>query len=173
MAKNTLKSPFFIDRRNDPRNLTSLTDVKVNEAITLNGVEYPKNTSLESLLDQVVENLAEGTSDATRPYKVYTALITQSGTSAPTATVLENTLGGTPTWAYSSTGTFTLTLTGAFTNNKTTPISEAVTANPAASPSYVRGVRTNANVYTVTTGNGAALANGVLVSFLIEIRVYN
>ncbi len=28
----------------------------------------------------------------TRPYKVYTALLNQSGTNAPTATVLENTL---------------------------------------------------------------------------------
>lgn len=30
--------------------------------------------------------------DAQRPYKVYTALLTQSGTNAPVATVLENTL---------------------------------------------------------------------------------
>lgn len=30
------------------------------------------------------------------PYKVYTALLTQTGTDAPVATVLENTLGGTP-----------------------------------------------------------------------------
>ena len=35
-------------------------------------------------------NLAVGDS---RPYKVYTALLTQSSTDAPVATVLENTLG--------------------------------------------------------------------------------
>lgn len=32
------------------------------------------------------------------PYKVYTALLTQSGTDAPVATVLENTLGVELTW---------------------------------------------------------------------------
>ena len=34
-----------------------------------------------------------------RPYKVYTALLTQSGTNAPVATVLENTLGGEIVWS--------------------------------------------------------------------------
>ncbi|MCA9747523.1 MAG: hypothetical protein KC414_00280, partial [Romboutsia sp.] len=53
------------------------------------------------------------------PYKVYRALVTQSGTSAPTAVVLENTLGGTPVWSYITPGTYRLTLSGAFTLNKT------------------------------------------------------
>ena len=123
MAKNTLKSPFFIRRDNDPRELLSLTDVKVNEPVTLNGMEYAKNTSLEKLLVDATTELETIATNQARPYKVYTALVTQSGTNAPTATVLENTLGGTPTWAFSSAGTFTLTLTGAFTNNKTTPLS--------------------------------------------------
>ena len=54
-----------------------------------------------------------------RPYKVYTALLTQSGTDAPVATVLENTLGGVPVWSYISTGTYRMTLTSAFTADKT------------------------------------------------------
>jgi len=33
------------------------------------------------------------TSAATRPYKVYTALLSQIGTAAPTPTILENTIG--------------------------------------------------------------------------------
>jgi len=49
-------------------------------------------------------------------YKVYTALLTQSGTNAPVATVLENTLGGTVVWSYSGTGSYQATLTGAFTS---------------------------------------------------------
>lgn len=52
-------------------------------------------------------------------YLVYTALLTQSGTDAPVATVLENTLGGTVVWSYLSTGSYIGTLTGAFTDNKT------------------------------------------------------
>lgn len=50
--------------------------------------------------------------------KVYRALLTQSGTSAPTATVLENSLGGTVVWARTGTGAYTATLTGAFPASK-------------------------------------------------------
>jgi len=51
-------------------------------------------------------------------YLKYVALLTQSGTSAPTATVLENTLGGTVVWSYLSVGQYVGTLTGAFVENK-------------------------------------------------------
>lgn len=47
-------------------------------------------------------------------YKEYVATITQSTTSAPAATVLNNTLGGTLVWTRSTTGTYLATLTGAF-----------------------------------------------------------
>jgi hypothetical protein len=53
-----------------------------------------------------------------KPYKVYTALLTQSGTTAPVATVLENTIGNI-VWSYSTPGSYLATLTGAFTNGKT------------------------------------------------------
>ncbi len=52
-------------------------------------------------------------------YKVYTALLTQTGTDAPVATVLENTLGGTVVWTRSSAGVYVGTLTNGFTLNKT------------------------------------------------------
>jgi len=51
--------------------------------------------------------------------KVYRALLSQTSTNAPTATVLENTLGGTPTYARSVAGQYTITLSSAFTTNKT------------------------------------------------------
>lgn len=46
------------------------------------------------------------------PYKVYTALISQSGTDDPTATVLENTTGGTVAWTRATTGQYSATFTG-------------------------------------------------------------
>lgn len=55
----------------------------------------------------------------TPSYKVYTALLTQGGTNAPVATVLQNTLSGTITWSYSSVGTYQATLVGAFPSSKT------------------------------------------------------
>lgn len=51
--------------------------------------------------------------------KVYKALLTQTGASAPVATVLENTLGGTVVWTRTGVGTYEGTLTGAFTIGKT------------------------------------------------------
>jgi hypothetical protein len=50
--------------------------------------------------------------------KRYKALLTQTGTNAPVATVLENTLGNL-VWARSSSGIYTATLTGAFPLLKT------------------------------------------------------
>ena len=67
----------------------------------------------------VVETLAttEGLT-ATEP-KVYIALLTQSGTDAPVATVLKNTLGGTVVFTRDEAGTYLATLAGVFTLNKT------------------------------------------------------
>ncbi len=60
-----------------------------------------------------------GVQVSTSTPKVYKALLTQTGTDAPLATVLENTLSGTPVWIRDSQGIYLLTLTGEFTANKT------------------------------------------------------
>jgi len=52
-------------------------------------------------------------------YLKYVALLSQDGTSAPTATVLENTLGGTVVWSYSDVGVYIATLANTFTDGKT------------------------------------------------------
>lgn len=51
--------------------------------------------------------------------KVYKALLTQTGTSAPVATVLVNTLSGVPTLLYDGVGNYRVQLTGEFTVGKT------------------------------------------------------
>ena len=63
-----------------------------------------------------------------RPYKVYAALLTQSGTNAPTATVLKNTIGDI-VWGYSSAGVYTASSGGAFTLNKTTMFIQSIFPN--------------------------------------------
>lgn len=68
--------------------------------------------SAGTLTNLVAEN-ATGQSTA-RPFKVYKALLTQSGTAAPVATVIENTLGGTVVWSRDSAGVYYGTLVGAF-----------------------------------------------------------
>jgi len=58
-----------------------------------------------------------------KPYKVYSASLTQSGTNAPTVIILENTLGITPVWTRESAGRYILTANSTFTLGKTVFIS--------------------------------------------------
>lgn len=104
-------------------------------------------------------------------YLRYVALLTQTGTDAPVATVLENTLGGTVVWSYSAVGTYLATLAGAFTENKTW-FSTSAEYNTDFVPFY--------NIYRVSDNQVRLLspedANGNLTNgwsrASIEIRVY-
>lgn len=99
-------------------------------------------------------------------YDVYTALMSQSGTSAPTATILENTLGGSISWAYDSEGQYIGTLTGAFTNNKTAVIFN----NPLG---FTASYRSSINTITILTYDESfTLADDMLNNTFLEIRVY-
>lgn len=57
----------------------------------------------------------------TFPVATYVAIITQDGTPnlPPTATVLQNSLSGTPVWTYDSAGIYVCTLANAFPSGKT------------------------------------------------------
>jgi len=105
---------------------------------------------------------------ATGNYKKYVALLTQTGTSAPTATVLENTLGGTVVWTRTSTGEYKGTLTGAFTTNKT------FFPQPSISlASYILAAVLNTNELTISSRNTSGVStDALLTNSTIEIRVY-
>jgi hypothetical protein len=107
--------------------------------------------------------------------KVYRALLTQSGTDAPTAVVLENSIGAI-VWEYSSTGIYTATLSGAFTANKTglAPVGNLTVPDVS---SFALFSRTSANVltlYTVSVGtfSGASPSDELLNEVLVQIYVY-
>lgn len=98
--------------------------------------------------------------------KEYIALITQSGTDAPTVQVIKNELSAAVVWAYSNVGIYTGTLVGAFTASKT-----AVVCTPLLNASAA-GVRTSADVVTLSTTDSAnAAANGVLTASYLQIIV--
>ena len=104
------------------------------------------------------------------PYKVYTALLTQSGTASPTAIVLENTLGVTITFSYVGVGQYTLTATGALTVNKTWVIFNNVDSNAGTITYNVKSL----NGFDILTRSlGGVTTNGILNLTEIEIRVYN
>ena len=108
------------------------------------------------------------------PYKTYIALLTQTSTNAPVATVLENTIGAIA-WGYTSVGVYTATLTGAFTAAKTlfVPHGFIYVSIPGGDDNLVRMARTSANVVTLTTYSGGVVANAILSDTPVEIRVYN
>lgn len=101
---------------------------------------------------------------------VYRALLTQTGTSAPTAVVLENTLGVVPTYSYVGVGNYTLTATGVVTAGKMFARAQAaltggywVSVNTLSSPNTVQ-IQSFNNI-----GGGV---NAVLSSTPIEIIIY-
>jgi hypothetical protein len=105
-----------------------------------------------------------------RPYKVYAALLTQTGTNAPVATVLENTIGNI-VWTRGSTGYYIATLSAAFTTNKTV----VLFGNPAYTIPTIDiivnlGSINSIDINTIISG---VLADNSFNKTFIEIRVYN
>lgn len=106
-------------------------------------------------------------------YKEYVAMLRQTGTSAPTVTVLKNTLSGTPVWTRVTTGQYRATLAAAFPNPKTVCI-------PGSLPSgdSVFAQRINDNTIEVYTTSGGVASDELLGEFdgnsytPLIIRVY-
>ena len=106
-------------------------------------------------------------------YKVYTALMTQEGTNAPTATILENTLGPI-VWTRLSSGNYRGTLADTFLIDKTfilNPVggndSSVLTGGGGAAYNLYRS---NDAFVSLTVGGSG---DGILNYTPIEIRVYN
>lgn len=112
----------------------------------------------------------------TRPYKVYTAKLTQAGTAAPTATILNDsdTLkpGSTITWTRNSIGQYFGTLTGAFPGAKTWCMLSGLDGASPSVTGFVRIMSDNfirIDTYDAATG---LPQDGSLTDTAIEIRVY-
>lgn len=112
-----------------------------------------------------------------RPYKVYTALLSQTGTSAPVATVLENNTGVTWTWTRNSIGDYRVTpSSGSLSFEKTTCevvqqfIDNAYPEEAGFRTIYVEN--DNNSNRLKTTDVGWALSDNKLGRTKVEIRVY-
>jgi len=103
--------------------------------------------------------------------KVWRGLLSQTGTDAPTAIVLENSLGGDIVWTYSSTGIYLGTLVGAFPANKTFTIGSASHDGSNLSFSVPRRASDNiVGVVSVTSSN--VLTDSLLLANELQILVY-
>ena len=117
-------------------------------------------------------------------YKVYTALLTQNGTGAPSANILENTIGNI-VWSYSSAGNYLATLAGAFTSQKTFFYVSSQAGYNSVPQTYTQNIRTltrvtdgivNLNQTNLNFTAGVFSSAGSVNDFsnlYLEIRVYN
>jgi len=110
--------------------------------------------------------LFEALQKAARPYNTYVAELTQTGTSAPTAVVMENNLSGTPTLGYSNVGIYTLSLTGEFDASKTVAF---ISTRTASRVGKISRSDDDTIVILIEDDSGTSINNW---SSYIEIRVY-
>lgn len=153
----------------------------INDRLSIKLTPSPNDEFV--ILDSITGEAVTVFYSTIKPYKVYTALLSQSGTDAPVATVLENTLGFTPIYTYSSTGVYALSPLEDFSNflnkgvviflNKGSNDSTNATNSISCAYNYEDGA-----LEIRTYANGLA-SDGILsdvdsfqkTSF--EIRVYN
>jgi hypothetical protein len=109
-------------------------------------------------------------------YKVYTALLTQSGINPPIATVLENTIGNI-TWTYLSTGNYAGNLISAFPLNKTYfSVNNRFSDDGGASAYDAFLFRGNDDFFALTLWENGTPSDNLIFSgapISIEIRVYS
>lgn len=126
--------------------LSNLTEASVSNLVTdLNN----KLTVPSGSTSQYLNGIGTPTSFATAAYSTYQSLVSQTGTSAPTGTVLNNDFGATTfTWARTGTGVYTLTASSAvFTANKTA----ILMSNPSNFLNNFKYTVTSTTVITVQT----------------------
>lgn len=107
-------------------------------------------------------------------YSVYSALMNQSGTADPVATVLQNTISGTIVWTRADVGSYLGTLSGVFTTNKVWGICQPGAFDTTTSVAqYAVGRLNNDSVFLATTVNSSGGSDDLLADSPIEIRIYN
>ena len=101
-------------------------------------------------------------------YTKLVVLISQSGTNAPTLTILENTTGATFSTVRQAQGVYQITtLSSVFTVNKT-----LILANNFTYPYTVDISRTGVTNLTIGTYDGVSTSDDVLVNSSLEVRIY-
>ncbi|WP_330444210.1 pyocin knob domain-containing protein [Flavobacterium sp. C4GT6] len=189
-------SDYYIRRRNlgvwsdwdkiwTNQNLTTDSIAQWDEAYTHSDSSgNPHNTQVDDipgLQDEL--NSKASASDVTaikRPYRSYTAIVTQTGTNIPIPmVVLENDLGFEPQWSYATVGVYNINQENGFDRNKTWVNIQVGLPRALGDINEFRAlvdasndlVQISTSKYNATSG--AVLTDGLLNRAFIEIRVYD
>lgn len=141
----------------------------------------PNSTVVEKLAAAIgvdIKSIAKTLDFYGRPYRVYTALLSQSSTDAPTAIVLENTFPFEPTFTYESVGTysmkfpFEIPIDKFFIVYNPTTV-DSVTISGIITEMYYYGPGLNESKIMINTAIvGGTFNDGELLNNSVEIRVY-
>jgi len=154
-------------------------DITISGSLTITGSVAINGLSTSSQSNVLTINTASGqlfytasSALTSTPYKKYVALLNQTGTSAPIATVLENTLGGAITFTRINAGNYEISSSALFTSGKTF----IMLSNPNAATAT--SVYNNLNSIYFDTKDITSLtpfipnSDDLLDNTAIEIRVY-
>jgi hypothetical protein len=148
-----------------------VVDTEYQKGIVYDG-DYTGQFTTHSLVTKgYVDSIAPAGPPA---YKVYTALLSQSGTASPTSLELENTFGVTATFSYSSTGYYELYMTSQFTSGKTFIINGCPDQNPIGGNFgiFLTEYSDINKIRLSTLDDSGTFYDGMLNNTSIEIRVY-
>jgi hypothetical protein len=114
------------------------------------------------------------TADVAIGYNEYTALLNQSGTGAPVATVMKNSIGAI-VWTRTAPGNYIGTLLGAFPSGKTALLPMAVDLVTNLTAQFI--TRQDDNQIEIVTADISSFptpvtADSILVDALVNVRVY-
>ncbi len=142
--------------------LTTYVNTNVEDNTSNNVTPADVRTSIINTIDTLV-------GVGVQP-KVYKAILNQTGTNAPVATVLVNTLGGTVVWTRSGVGTYLATLAAAFPADKTIIFSTSpVLLEDGESSSAYAG---SDDVFNVVSYSSSVASDGVINQFSVIVEVY-
>jgi hypothetical protein len=152
---------------------TYANDNTINANDRLIGTDFNDSDKTKNYLISALKNYILNGLD-TRPYKVYTALLSQTGTNAPIATVLENTLGVDVVWIKDHSGYFLTEIP--FVNQENTSVIVGKQFASGASDGIMSYTDVNRGVVAlivVDNFDSGTTVDGELNNTPIEIRVYN
>ena len=160
----------------------SASSIAVGKLSTTNGITinnsqllYNKGTRIQTIQfpstlngTRIITIPDESGVIALKNYKSYVALISQSGTSNPTATVVFNDTGATFTWSYDDVGSYFASCSSPILLSGKTVVFVTTQGNPGnAQDKIFGGTRSNNSTVSLFTSS-----NGIL-DLNLEIRVYN
>jgi hypothetical protein len=108
-------------------------------------------------------------------YKVFTCTLTQTGTSDPVVTLLENTIGTINITRDGSAGRYLAASSGLFTTNKTAVFINTITSSAGPSGGFASISSSSINSIYIDTSKVIPFSgsDNVLLNTAFEIRVYN